>query len=68
MSVIEIEPGTTAMTAGLMRLQYGVNEAHGWRHFALGPGRERIKGHLREIGTRVIGISVSDAGTPNPMK
>jgi len=51
-----------------MRLRYGVNEAHGWRQFALGPGRERIWARLREVDTKLIGISVFDRYTPNPSK
>jgi len=51
-----------------MQLRYGVTEAESWRHFALGPQRERIWTRLREIDTRIIGISVFDKGAPDPVR
>jgi hypothetical protein len=50
------------------RLRYGVNEATGWRHFALGPHREEIGGRLRSIGTEIVRIYVFDRYTPDPVK
>ena len=43
------------------------NLNHGWWHFALGPQRERIWARLREIDTQLIGISLFDTYTPNPL-
>lgn len=51
-----------------MRLRYGVNEAHGWRHLAVGPQRERIRMRLAAIGTELVGISVFDRYTPDPSR
>ncbi len=50
-----------------MRLRYGVTEAESWRHVALGPHRERICARLREIDTRIVGISVFDRRAPDPL-
>lgn len=51
-----------------MALRYGVTEAESWRHFAVGPQRERIWTRLREIDTRIIGISLFDKRAPDPVR
>ena len=48
------------------RLRYGVNEALGWRQFALGPGREQIRDRLRAIDTQILRIYAFDRHTPDP--
>jgi hypothetical protein len=52
----------------LMKLRYGVNEAHGWREFALGAGRHRIWDRLRALDTRLIGISVFGPHASDPLR
>ncbi len=61
---------TLASTAATVRsrLSYGINEASGWRHFALGPHREEISERLRAIGTRIVRIYVFDRYTPSPVR
>jgi hypothetical protein len=51
-----------------MRLRYGVNEARGWRHLAMGPQREQIRTRLAAIGTELVGICVFDRYTPDPLR
>ncbi len=50
------------------RLRYGVNEATGWRHVALGPHREEIGDRLRAIGTQIVRIHVFDWHAPDPVR
>jgi len=50
-----------------MHLQYGVNEADSWWHFALGPQRERIWARLRAMDTRIIRIFLFDKHAPDPV-
>lgn len=49
------------------RLRYGINEATGWRHFATGVYRDRIKERLCAIKTQIVRIYVCDRYTPNPV-
>ena len=60
----------TATGMGTMRsrLRYGVNEATGWREFALGPHCERISNRLRAIDTQIIRIYAFDRYTPDPVR
>src|SRR5437870_4709226 len=51
-----------------MELQYGVNEADSWSHFALGPQRERIWARHKELGTRIIRIFLFEKYSPDPVK
>jgi hypothetical protein len=51
----------------LSRLRYGVNEATGWRHFATGEHRERIRERLCAITTQIVRIYVFDRHTPDPV-
>jgi hypothetical protein len=51
-----------------MRLQYGVNEADSWWHFALGPGRERIWARLRQLRPRFVRIFLFDKHAPDPVR
>ena len=50
-----------------MQMLYGVNQADQCRDFALGPARERIWRHLREIDTRMIRLFLFDKGAPDPV-
>src|SRR5262249_29584409 len=49
------------------RLHYGVNEATGWREFALGAERQTIGQRLRTIDTSIIRIYAFDRYTPDPV-
>src|SRR5258708_33774589 len=40
------------------RLRYGVNEASGWREFALGPSSEQIRDRLRAIDTQILRVCI----------
>src|SRR5260370_9793533 len=51
-----------------MRLQYGVNEADSWWHFAVGPGRDRIWSRLRQLQPRIVRIFLFDKRTPDPVR
>jgi hypothetical protein len=51
-----------------MRLQYGVNEADSWWHFAVGPGRERIWSRLRQLQPRIVRIFLFDKHAPDPVR
>jgi hypothetical protein len=51
-----------------MRLQYGVNEADSWWHFAVGPGRERIWARLRQLRPRIVRIFLFDKHAPDPVR
>ncbi len=51
-----------------MRLQYGVNEADSWWHFAVGPGRERIWARLRQLQPRIVRIFLFDKHAPDPVR
>jgi hypothetical protein len=50
-----------------MRLQYGVNEADSWWHFALGPNRERLWARLRDLDVRIVRMFVFDKHAPDPV-
>jgi hypothetical protein len=50
------------------RLRYGVNEATGWRDFALGAHCEAIKDRLRAIDTHLIRIYAFDRYSPDPIR
>src|SRR5262249_14251724 len=62
------QPNVAPATQCLMRLRYGVNEAHGWREFALGAGRQRIWDRLRALDTRLIGIPVFGPHAADPVR
>lgn len=51
-----------------MRLQYGVNEADSWWHFAVGPERERIWARLRQLRPRIVRIFLFDKHAPDPVQ
>src|SRR5712692_10056286 len=51
-----------------MRLQYGVNEADSWWHFAVGDGRERIWTRLRQLKPRIVRIFLFDKHAPDPVR
>ncbi|MCE9533146.1 MAG: hypothetical protein K8T89_18765 [Planctomycetes bacterium] len=50
-----------------MQLRYGFNEIDAWWHIALGENREKIRRHLRLMGTEVVRIFVFDKPVPDPM-
>jgi hypothetical protein len=60
----------TLTTNGITRsrLRYGVNEATGWRAFALGAHRETIGDRLRRINTQIIRIYAFDQYVPDPVR
>src|SRR5262245_4008036 len=53
-----------------MQLRYGFNEINGWRSFALGEQRERIRRRLRLMDTHAIRIFVFDDlhSIPDPIR
>jgi len=51
-----------------MQLRYGFNGRDNWRHFALGPQRERIWARLREMDTRIIRIFLFSNDSPDPVR
>ncbi|HJZ96954.1 MAG TPA: hypothetical protein VKE70_10650 [Candidatus Solibacter sp.] len=59
--------GTVTAPLAAMRLQYGVNEADNWWHFALGENRERLWARLRELDVRIIRMFVFDKHAPDPV-
>jgi len=63
------KPGTlTTNGTTRSRLRYGVNEATGWRAFALGAHRETIGDRLRTIDTQIIRIYAFDRFVPDPVR
>ncbi|MCX4243152.1 GH39 family glycosyl hydrolase [Paraliomyxa miuraensis] len=50
-----------------MRLRYGFNEIEAWWSFCLGEHRDRIRKHLRRMGTSVIRIFVYGKPVPDPV-
>jgi hypothetical protein len=51
-----------------MRLQYGVNEADSWWHFAVGPGRQQIWSRLQQLRPRIVRIFLFDKHAPDPVR
>jgi hypothetical protein len=50
-----------------MRMRYGVAETAHWWTLSRGPRRDRICTQLRELDTRIIGVSLFEKGAPDPL-
>lgn len=50
-----------------MRLRYGFNEIDAWWHLSMGEHKERIRRHLKRMGTSVVRVFVFDKPVPDPV-
>jgi hypothetical protein len=68
--LIDLNGLNAAAASGTIRtrLRYGVNEPTGWREFARGAYRDRIRERLRAIDTQIIRIYAFDRYSPDPIR